>query len=175
MASYLNQHIDKRPILEKYLASNIALGSIEVDMTRDLEINMNAMEVDDVADIDYSSFPNLERMHQLISGGSASETLRRNISQFGRNEQPHVENLEEYFEKQASSPLRVNSIGIFPQVRLALVMQVRIWLVIQKFVKLCNFVQLCIPLLRANPCLISISSYWNLLIINQQTKPQIHS
>ncbi|TEY69518.1 hypothetical protein BOTCAL_0114g00110 [Botryotinia calthae] len=139
MASYLDQQIDKRLLLEQYLASSLGTKLCKAQMGDEAEkIDTSAMEVDDLIDIDYSNFPNVEHIKKFISGGSAFEVLRLNTSQFARNElpDPSSENTRLHIDQQTSSHLKTNHISNFQQFRLILAKQARIVLVIQKFLKL---------------------------------------
>ncbi|KAM3155336.1 hypothetical protein ABEW05_004142 [Botrytis cinerea] len=139
MASYLDQQIDKRLLLEQYLASSLGTKLSEAQIRDGAEkIDASAMEVDDLIDIDYSNFPNVEHIKQFISGGSAFEVLRLNTSQFARNElpDPSSENTRLHIDQQTSSHLKANRISNFQQFRLILAKQARIVLIIQRFLKL---------------------------------------
>ncbi|KAH9216582.1 hypothetical protein DL95DRAFT_460170 [Leptodontidium sp. 2 PMI_412] len=110
-ATYLNQQLDKRSMLEKYLASMVSVSksgqksptegmtlqstditmehtqSCEPDHTQPEENDYSSEEdpeesKNSAAYIDYSMFPNLERIKNFIVGGAAFEKLRRNASQW---------------------------------------------------------------------------------------------
>jgi hypothetical protein len=112
MAAHLNQQVDKRPLLEMYLASmksqskasdvtpvqtqDAAKSSQEnhgkrspVDTPHpEIEGDSSSDSADDEEtqngddNIDYSKFPNLEHIRNFIIGGPAFENLRRNTSKF---------------------------------------------------------------------------------------------
>ncbi|KAG4431687.1 hypothetical protein IFR05_012832 [Cadophora sp. M221] len=105
-ATHLNQQLDKRPMLENYLASIASMSksdqkspmegmTLQSTATTDhaqtqLEENDYSSEEDPeesqngAPHIDYSMFPNLERIKNFIVGGAAFEKLRRYASQWIR-------------------------------------------------------------------------------------------
>ncbi|RAL62726.1 hypothetical protein DID88_004569 [Monilinia fructigena] len=134
MFATLNQQIDTRLLLEKDLASSLAVNSRDLDTVEEVErAGTTAIEVYDMIGIDYS---NLERIRKFIIGDSAFETLRRNTPQFAKKEQLHPENLNEKFEKSFLSLIKANQIGSCCQkFQSGLTKQARIVLIIQKFIK----------------------------------------
>lgn len=102
MATHLNQQVDKRSVLEQYLASMRMSGNrldaahtqpfrIETNSSNDLSDSEEGSSFDDDESverrtseeiIDYSNFPNLEHIRRFLVGGTAFENLRRNTSQF---------------------------------------------------------------------------------------------
>ncbi|KAL2070355.1 hypothetical protein VTL71DRAFT_13381 [Oculimacula yallundae] len=109
MADHLNQHVDKRPLLENYLAamttSRLKLSNVDApkdvqatlaNQTKskaghvaktELEESSSEEGEDDASNngenqIDYSRFPNLDHIRKFIIGGVAYEKLRKNTSEF---------------------------------------------------------------------------------------------
>ncbi|CZR66775.1 uncharacterized protein PAC_16676 [Phialocephala subalpina] len=100
LAAHLNQQVDKKQTLERYLASMVPQSQrsekrkVQQDQddrsgSSDGEGEMEGSEKG--TNIDYSNFPNLEHIRKFIIGGIAFESLRRNTSQFVHPEDvPHA-------------------------------------------------------------------------------------
>ncbi|KAJ8069538.1 hypothetical protein OCU04_003188 [Sclerotinia nivalis] len=131
MASHLDQNVDKRLLLERYLR-NLSGSSADTDAVCEEEnVDSNAIDVDDAAvGIDYSNFPNLERIKRFMTRGTAFETLRRNTSQFAGNEQPLPEHMSGQWKQKRSS------VSASQKFRFALAKQAKLVMTIQKFLKL---------------------------------------
>ncbi|TGO82152.1 hypothetical protein BPOR_0905g00010 [Botrytis porri] len=139
MASYLDQQIDTKLLLEQYLASSLGTKLLDAQIRDEAEkIDTAAMEVHDLIDIDYSNFPNVKRIKKFISGGSAFEALRLNTSQFARNELPgpSLGNTSVHIEPKSPSHLETNHFSNIQRFRWILAKQARIVFVLQRFLKL---------------------------------------
>ncbi|TGO10582.1 hypothetical protein BTUL_0131g00230 [Botrytis tulipae] len=139
MASYLDQQIDVKFLVEKYLALSVGTKLSDAQIIDEAEKrDTAAVEVDDSIDIDYSEFPNLEHIKRFISGGSAFEILRLNLLMCSRNElpDPSLGNTSVHIEPKSPSHLETNHISNFQRFRSILAKQGRIVLVIQRFLKL---------------------------------------
>jgi hypothetical protein len=101
MAAHLNQHIDKRPMLERYLASTVSKtakvpqNSAEDSDDEDVEVSSNESdsnesEIDIENYINYSKFPNLEHIKNFIIGGVAFDNLKQNTFQFLNPQKPPI-------------------------------------------------------------------------------------
>jgi hypothetical protein len=87
MALQLNQQIDKRLLLEKYLSSNVQRSvRAATPMEEDEADEGDNVDVDTI-EINYSKFPNLEHIKNFIVGGSAFDHLRRTTLLFAKNGQ----------------------------------------------------------------------------------------
>ncbi|KAF8862986.1 hypothetical protein BDZ45DRAFT_146290 [Acephala macrosclerotiorum] len=94
MAAHLNQQVDKKQMLERYLASMMAQSQgsekrkaqhVQQDQDNQSGSSDGEGEVEGSEkgnNINYSNFPNLEHIRKFIIGGIAFENLRRNTSQF---------------------------------------------------------------------------------------------
>jgi hypothetical protein len=93
MAAHLNQHTDKRPMFERYLASTVSKtakvprNSSEDSNDEDVEVSpdesdSDGSEIDIENYINYSKFPNLEHIKNFIIGGAAFDNLKQNTFQF---------------------------------------------------------------------------------------------
>ncbi|KAI9733449.1 MAG: hypothetical protein M1818_007197 [Claussenomyces sp. TS43310] len=110
MKTYLDQHIDKRPMLEKYLGSavtqldlNRILEGMEAKGDEDGDEEILSSESDSYetgsistfdetsqhgGDIDYAEFPNIEHIKKFVIGGAPFTNLRRHTFQFVHPEAP---------------------------------------------------------------------------------------
>lgn len=139
IASYLDQQIDTKLLLEQYLASSLGTKLFDPETRDEAEKkDTAAMEVDELIHIDYSNFPNLDHIKRFISGGSAFEILRLNLLMCSRNElpDPSLGNTSVHIEPNSPSHLKTNHISNFQRFRSILAKQARIVLVVQSFLKL---------------------------------------
>jgi hypothetical protein len=84
MAMQLNQQIDKRLLLEKYLSSNVQRPvSAATPMEEDEADEDDKIDVDAV-EINYTKFPNLDNIKKFIVGGVAFDHLRNNTFLFAK-------------------------------------------------------------------------------------------
>jgi hypothetical protein len=101
MAAHLNQHIDKRPMLERYLASTVPKAAktpqnLAEDTNREDiqsssdESDSDKSEIDIENYINYSKFPNLEHIKNFIIGGATFDNLKQNIFQFLNPQKPPI-------------------------------------------------------------------------------------
>ncbi|PQE07794.1 hypothetical protein CJF31_00007621 [Rutstroemia sp. NJR-2017a BVV2] len=87
MALQLNQQIDKRLLLEKYLSSNVQRSvRAATPMEEDEADEGDKVDIDTI-EINYLKFPNLEHIKGFIVGGSAFDHLRSNTLLFAKNGQ----------------------------------------------------------------------------------------
>lgn len=89
MAAYLNQHMAKRPMLERYLASEQnqpqsakphTIHQHDAPSSGESDSDDSSFGIEKY--IDYSKFPNLERIKSFVTGGSSFDDLRRKTKQF---------------------------------------------------------------------------------------------
>ena len=87
MAAYLDQQIDKRPMLESYLAS-VGAGSNQVYHNKPEELDASSEEDLESQNgqelINYAKFPNLERMKNFLVAGTPFQNLKRNTARWIR-------------------------------------------------------------------------------------------
>ncbi|KAF7907793.1 hypothetical protein EAE99_011918 [Botrytis elliptica] len=139
MASYLDQQIDTKLFVEQYLASSLGTKISDAQVRDEAEkIDAAAMEVEDLIDIDYSNFPNLEHIKRFISGGSAFKLLRLNLLVCSRNELPDTSlgTPSVHIEPKSPSHLETNHFSNFQRFRSILAKQARVVLIVQRFLKL---------------------------------------
>lgn len=113
MATYSNQQLDKRPILEAYLATMGAkqhradhnkLEELDTTSDEDSEESQNGQE-----HIDYSKFPNLARIKNFLVAGTAFKKLKLSASQWIRpahRVQPATPTVVNNFPVSTIQPLR---------------------------------------------------------------------
>jgi len=112
---HLNQQIDKRPLLEQYLASMKSSSTTPGDDTKQVRrkgkrkgSDSSSSEDGDegwqtVNIIDYSKFPNLDHIRNFMIGGTAFEALRRNTLGFVHPEKLTIPLLVDV-QRQSSAP-----------------------------------------------------------------------